>query len=324
MSHQRRTVGLLAGGAMTVALLAGPSTAFAQDASAAPASAAPSATVSEACQAAALDSVLKNPGRLTLSTDNPAFPPWWTGDPREQYPLEPEGGDGWEYSDDYPTGDPYSQQGYESAVAWATAAALGFAPEQVDWIPNAVFEVAFQPGPKPFDWHMAQVAINDERAQSVDFSDSYFDANQSLIALADNDIANATSIADLKDKTLGAAVATTSFQFIEDGIQPTVEPQVFNDNAAAIQALQNGQIDGLVVDLQSGFFMTAVQLTGGTIVGQFRSSADEAEKMGMVLEKDSPLTACVNEAIALLRETGQLQAIYDATISTGQDVPILE
>ena len=216
MSHRRRAVGLLAGGAMSVALLAPSATVVAQDASTVPASAAPAVTVSEACQAAALDGVLKNPGRLTLSTDNPAFPPWWTGDPREQYPLEPEGGDGWEYSDDYPTGDPFSQQGYESAVAWATAAALGFAPEQVDWIPNAVFEVAFQPGPKPFDWHMAQVAINPERAESVDFSDSYFDANQSLIALADNDIASATSIADLKDHALGAAVATTSFQFIED------------------------------------------------------------------------------------------------------------
>jgi len=123
---------------------------------------------------------------------------------------------------------------------------------------------------------------------------------------------------------LGAAVATTSFQFIEDVIQPTVEPQVFNDNAAAIQALQNGQIDGLVVDLQSAFFMTAVQLTGGTIVGQFQSSADEAEKMGIVLEKDSPLTACVNEALTVLRDSGQLQTIYDATISTDQDVPILE
>jgi polar amino acid transport system substrate-binding protein len=301
---------------VSLAIAAAPMVAVAQDAE--------PTLVSEACQAANIDGLLKNPGRLTLSTDNPAFPPWWTGDPREQYPLEPEAGSGWEYSPDYPTGDPYSQQGYESAVAWAIAAALGFAPEQVDWIPNAVFEVAFQPGPKPFDFHMAQIAINDERAQSVDFTDSYFDANQSLIALADNDITSATSIADLKDDSLGAAVATTSFQFIENVIQPDVEPQVFNDNAAAIQALQNGQIDGLVVDLQSGFFMTAVQLTGGTIVGQFQSSAEEAEKMGIVLEKDSPLTACVNEAIALLRDSGQLQDIYDATISTDQDVPVLE
>jgi polar amino acid transport system substrate-binding protein len=323
MSQQRRAVGLFAGGAMTVALLAGPTAAFAQDASTAPASAAP-ATVSEACQAPNLDSVLRVSGRLTLSTDNPAFPPWWTGDPREQYPLEPEGGSGWEYSDDFPTGDPYSMQGYESAVAWAIAAALGFAPEQVDWIPNVVFEVAFQPGPKPFDFHLAQIAIDDQRAQNVDFSDSYFDANQSLIALADNDIATATSIADLKDHSLGAAANTTSFLFIENVIQPNVEPQVFNDNAAALQALQNGQVDGVVVDLQSAFFMVAVQLTGATVVGQFQSAAEEAERMGIVLEKDSPLTPCVNEAIAVLRESGQLQAIYDATISTDQDVPVLE
>lgn len=304
MSDLRRRVSVLAAGAAGLALLTGPLVAVAQDEVA-------TASVSEACQAANLDEILKNPGRLTLSTDNPSFPPWWGGDPA----VDPESG--WEVS--YPP----SGEGYEGGVASAVAAALGFSPDQVDWIQNPVFELAFQPGPKDFDWHLAQISIRPERAENVDFSDPYFDANQSLVGIAGTDIENVASIADLKDKNLAAAVATTSLQFIEEVIQPDAEPQVFNDNAAAIQALQNGQIDGIVVDLNTAFFVVAVQLEGGTIVGQFPVSA-QSDQMGMVLEKGSPLTACVNEALQAVKDSGQVQEIFDATITTAQDVPVLE
>jgi polar amino acid transport system substrate-binding protein len=302
MTHHRRRVRGLALGAASIALLASPLSTLAQDEEAPPA-------VSDECQAANLGDILKNPGRLTLSTDNPSFPPWWGGEPVED--------SGWEVS--YPP----SGEGYEGGVAYAVAAALGFAPEQIDWLQNAVFELAFQPGPKDFDWHMAQISIRPERAENVDFSDPYFDANQALVGVVGTDIESAASIADLKDMTLGAAVATTSLQFIEEVIQPTAEPQVYNDNAAAIQALQNEQIDGIVVDLNTAFFVVAVQLEGGTIVGQFPVSA-QADQVGMVLEKGSPLTACVNEALQLVRDSGQLQEIFDATITTAQDVPVLE
>jgi polar amino acid transport system substrate-binding protein len=322
MSLQRRAVGSLAGGVMTVALLVPSATAVAQDASTTPASAAPAATVSEACQAANLDSVLRNPGRLTLSTDNPAYPPWWEGSPQEQWPNEPEGGSGWEYSDEFPTGDPYSGQGYESAVSYALAAALGFTPDKVDWSPNAVWEAAFQPGPKAFDWHMAQIAIKPERAEAVDFTDPYFQNVQSLVALAGSDIENATSIADLKDRSLGAQNMTTSYGFIQDVIQPSVEAQVFPTNSDAIQALQNGQIEGLIVDLYSGIFMVSAQLEGGVLVGRFPPD-EYAEAMGAILELESPLTDCVNEALATITASGQLQAIYDEWISSTEDVPIL-
>ncbi len=224
---------------------------------------------------------------------------------------------GWEVS--YPP----SGEGLEGGVAYAVAHALGFTDDQVDWLQNTEFTLAFQPGPKPFDFHMAQISIRPERAQNVDFSDPYFDANQSLVAVAGTDIENATSIADLKPYNLGAAVGTTSLQFIEEQIQPDSEPQVFNDNAAAVQALQNGQIDGLVVDLGSAFYVVAVQVENGTIVGQFPTSA-QVDQVAMVLDKDSPLTACVNEALAVVRDSGQLQEIYDATITTAQDIPVIE
>lgn len=312
MSHQRRRIGLAASGAVSLALLASPLVALAQD--------GPLLSVSDACQAESLADVLKNPGRLTLSTDNPAFPPWWGGDPATQYPNEPEGGSGFEVS------DPYSGEGYEAAVAYAVAEKLGFTPDQVDWLANPVFELAFQPGPKEFDFHMAQISIRPERAEAVDFSEPYFDSNQALIAMTGSDIVGATTIEELKGYTLGAAVATTSLQLIEDVVAPTTETQVFNDNAAAIQALQNDTIQGLVVDLYSAFYIRDAQLEDwdtpepeATIVGQFPASA-QMDQMGIVLEKDSPLTACVSEAISVLKDSGELAAIYDTWIGSGQDI----
>ena len=303
MTEIRRRVGVLAAGAATVALVVTPLTALADSHE--------GAMVGEACQAANIDDLLKNPGRLTLSTDNPSFGPWWGGDPS----VDPDSG--WEFS--YPP----SGEGLEGGVAYAIANALGFEDDQVDWLQNTEFSLAFAPGPKPFDFHMAQISIRPERAENIDFTDPYFDANQSLVANAGTDITGATSIADLEGYNLGAAVGTTSLQFIEEQIQPSSEPQVFNDNAGAVQALENGQIDGLVVDLGSAFFVIAVQLTDGTIVGQFPTSAQQ-DQIGAVLELESPLTDCINEAIAAIGESGQLQEIYDATITEAQGVPVLE
>ena len=267
---------------------------------------------------------LKNPGRLTLSTDNPAYGPWWWGDTETQYPGEPEGGSGWEL------GDPYSGEGYEAATAYAVAAALGFAHEEVDWVANAVFEQAFAPGDKPFDRHMAQISINEQRAQAVDFSDPYFSVNQAVLAMSDNPIQDVTTIEGLKDFKLAAATATTSFQLIDTVIQPNQEAQVFNSNADALQPLQSGTIDGLVIDLYTAFYMRDAQLENwdtpdpeAAIVGVFPDSA-QTDTMGMVLQKDSPLTACVNEALAAIKANGTLDAIYDQWIAGGGEIPYFQ
>lgn len=267
---------------------------------------------------------LKNAGRLTLSTDNPAFPPWWGGDPAEQYPNEPAEGSGWE------TSDPYSMMGYEGATAYAIAAAMGFGPELVDWIPNANFENAFAPGDKLFDFHMAQISITDERAEAVDFTDPYFEANQALIAMTPNAITAATTLAELKEFQLGAARNTTSLDLIEEVIVPNVEPRALPNNANALRALQNGQIDALVVDLSTAFFMRDAQLEDygtpepeSTIVGQF-STELQADPVGAVLQLDSALTDCVNSALAQIQADGTLDAIYEEWIVSDQAVPFLE
>ncbi len=299
---------------------AAPATAAPATPTAAPATAtaAPEATLPPRPDACATTSLaLKNPPRLTLSTDNPAYPPWWGGDPKTQYPNQPSGSGKWKVS------NPYSQEGYESATAYAIAATLGFTPDQVDWIQNTVFEQAFAPGEKPFDLHMAQISITDQRAQAVDFSDPYFDSLQSLIALGDNAITSATSTADLKTYKLGAAANTTSYDLIQSAIAPTTAALVYPDNNTALTALQNGQIDGLVVDLGTAFYMRDVELDNGKIVGQFAGSV-QTDHVGAVLDKDSPLTPCVDWAIQTIKANGTLQQIYDTWITSGQDIPLLQ
>jgi polar amino acid transport system substrate-binding protein len=291
-------------------------------------SASPLPTVSADCMKGTV--ATRNSGRLTLSTDNPAYPPWWGGDPKTQYPNEPAGGDRWKLS------DPYSMMGYEGATAYAVAAKLGFTPADIDWIQNTVFENAFKPGPKDFDYHLAQISIRPGRAQRVDFSDPYFDANQALISMtkasdgSPNPILSVTTIAGLKPFKLGAAFGTTSLELIQNVIQPDQQPSVLNDNNGALQALKNGQIDGLVVDLNTAFYMRDAQLEDfgtpdpeATIVGQFDVSA-QTDQMGIVLEKGSALTACVDQALAVMKADGTLATIYDTWISTGQVIPFFK
>ena len=286
---------------------------------------APTATaVADACA----DPQLKNAGRLTLSTDIPAFPPWWGGDAATQYDNEPEGGSPWSETDF--SAEPYSMEGFEGAMAYAVAEAMGFTPDMVDWLANPDFALAFAPGVKPFDFHMAQISATEDRAQAVTFSDPYFDSNQAVLALTTNEITSATSMADLQAYRLGAAANTTSFTFLEDTIAPTVEPSVFTDNAGALQALQGDVVDAIIVDLSTAFFMRDAQLEDfdtedpeGTIVGQFGPPA-EPDHVAFVLELENALVACVNQALAEVKADGTHQAILDEWINTGQDVPFLE
>ncbi len=104
-----------------------------------------------ACAKANLD--LIEDGRLTLATDNPAFPPWWGGGQTRK---------------PWKTSNPYSGQGYESAVAYAVAQQLGFAKRQVDW--RVVrFAQSYRPGNKNFDFYLAQVSYTPERAKDGRF-----------------------------------------------------------------------------------------------------------------------------------------------------------
>jgi polar amino acid transport system substrate-binding protein len=244
-------------------------------------------------------------GQLTVGTDNPAYPPWFGGDEKAPWKIS----------------NPASGEGFESAVAYAVADKLGFAKDEVKWI-RVAFNTAFAPGPKKFDFDINQISFKPVRAKAVAFSDSYYDVNQALVVVNGTPVASAKSIAALKPYKFGAQLGTTSYDFINDTIMPSKQPAVFDTNDAAVQALKNKQIDGLVVDLPTAFFVSAAQVENSKILGQFESPA--GEHFGMVFAKGNSLVSCVNEALAELKADGTLQDIQDQWLSKAAGAPVLK
>jgi polar amino acid transport system substrate-binding protein len=262
-------------------------------------------TTTAASSCAKADLNLVNAGQLTVGTDNPAYPPWFGG--KEKSP--------WKIS------DPRSGQGFESAVAYAVAGKLGFSKGEVNWI-RVPFNTSFAPGPKKFDFDINQISFKPARAKAVDFSNSYYDVNQAIVVNDGTPIAKAKSIADLKQYKLGAQLGTTSYDFINKTIAPSKKPSVFDTNDAAVQALKNKQIDGLVVDLPTAFFIAGAQLDNGKVLGQFESAS--GEHFAMVFAKGNSLVACVNEALASLKSDGALQKIQSKWLSQTVGAPVLK
>jgi len=260
-------------------------------------------TTSTSCDKGDLN--LVNGGQLTVGTDNPAYPPWFGGNQKAPWKIS----------------DPRSGEGFESAVAYAVADQVGFAKDEVKWV-VVPFNTAFAPGPKKFDFDINQISFKPARAKAVDFSDSYYNVNQALVVVKGTKIAGAKSIADLKAYKLAAQLGTTSYDFIKDNIQPSKQPSVFDTNDAAVQALKNKQIDGLVVDLPTAFYVTAVQVPNGTILGQFEGLTNE--HFGMVFQKGNSLVRCVNQALSELKADGKLQQIQDKWLSKVVDAPVLK
>jgi polar amino acid transport system substrate-binding protein len=268
--------------------------------------AAATTAATEACEKESLE--LVNDGQLTIGTDNPAYPPWFGGGTPE--------GSQWEIN------DPSTGEGFESAVAYAVAEELGFTRNEVEWV-VVPFNQAFRPGPKDFDFDINQVSYTEERDRAVDFSDSYYDVNQALVAVEGTPIANAESLDNLKQYRLGAQIGTTSLAYIQNNIEPEQEPRVYDTSNDVISAINAKQIDGIVVDLPTAFFIVAAEMENGTIVGQF-PSVGEQERFGMVFEEGNPLRDCVDRALDTLKEDGRLEDIQEEWLSDKADAPVLE
>jgi polar amino acid transport system substrate-binding protein len=248
-------------------------------------------------------------GQLTIGTDNPAYPPWYAGGTKTSK---------WKIN------DPNDGKGYESAVAYAIAKQLGYSASQVSWT-YVPFNKSFAPGPKSFDFDINQISYTPARAKVVDFSASYYDVNQAIVVNKGTKIASVKSIAGLKPFKLGAQLGTTSYQFIKDRIKPSQQPGVFPSNAGAVLALKNKQIDGLVVDLPTAFYVTAVQVPNSKILGQFENPAGtHTDHFGVVLAKHNPLTSCVNTAIRTLRANGTLKKLQQQWLAKATGAPILK
>jgi polar amino acid transport system substrate-binding protein len=239
----------------------------------------------------------ETPGKLTVATDSPAFPPYFVND------------------------DPTNGKGFESAVAYAIAEELGYDEQDVEWVVEP-FNSSYAPGPKDFDFDVNQISITEKRAEQVDFSTPYYTAEQAVVALNDSPAADATSLADLQDVDIGVQIGTTSLDAVEQTIQPSAEPQVFDTSNDVVSALKQDQVDAIVVDVPTAYFLTATQVTDASIVGQF--PAPGGDEWGALLEKDSPLTPCVSYAIEQLQESGELPEIERRWMSEVTDAPVLE
>jgi polar amino acid transport system substrate-binding protein len=272
------------------------------------ASIAASASASEAAACDMADLPTKTPGTLTVGTDNPAFPPYFSDATQT---------DPWEF------GDPTNGEGFESAIAYALAEQLGFTADQVAWIPVA-FNNSIAPGPKDFDVYLAQVSYTAERAQVVDLSEGYWFSNQALVTTAGSPLADATTIDEVAGFQLGAAGNTTSLTYITDTIQPDTEPRVYEDNTGAKSALEAGQVDGVVFDLATAFYIVNVEMEDGVVVGQLPSDPEDKEHFSFVLDLDSPLTDCVDEALLTMGENGELDSIAQEWLADYVDAPFIQ
>jgi polar amino acid transport system substrate-binding protein len=259
---------------------------------------APAKAATSLAECKPADLPLLKSGTFTVATDDPAFEPWFVDN------------------------DPANGKGFESAVAYAVADKLGFAQDDVTWV-KAGFNQAVQAGTKSFDVDINQFSITKDRQKAVDFSSPYYSAAQAIITLKDSKFAGATSLAELNDAKLGAQVATTSLEAIKQ-IAPSTDPLVYDDTTKAAQALQNGQVDAVVADLPSAYYLTSAELDGATIVGQFQPTTGESEKFGLLLAKDSKLTPCVSLAVDALADDGTLAALEKEWLNQATDVPELK
>ncbi len=248
---------------------------------------------------------LIKPGTFTVGADNPAFPPWFAGPEKKPWKVS----------------DPTNGKGYESAVAYAVAKQLGFAKSEVAWT-YVPFNNSYKPGKKNFDVYITQVSYTPQRAKAADFSKGYYFVNQSIVGKKGTPIASVRSIKGLKKYKLGAQIGTTSYDFIVNTIKPDSKPLVYDTNDAAVQALKTGQIDGLVVDLPTAFYVTAVQVPNSKVIGQFRSQGTK-ERFGMVLQKGSSLTACVNKALDRLWLNGTIKNLQRIWLAKATGAPVL-
>ena len=238
-------------------------------------------------------------GKLTIATGTPAFEPWVVGDA------------------------PESGEGFEAAIAYAVATELGYTNENIVWVRTG-FDEAVQPGAKNFDFNLQQYSITEERKATVSFSDPYYSTNQAVVGFADSPVASAAKLSELKKLKFGAQSGTTSLDFILNVIKPTSEPFIYDDNAGAKAALEAKQIDAIVVDLPTAFYISAVEIEGSKVIGQFPlSDAVAADNFGLLFDKDNKLVDCVNTALGALKESGKLAEIEKTWLADKTNAPVI-
>jgi polar amino acid transport system substrate-binding protein len=289
MMRPMRNVWRPAGAVVVVAAVA-----LAAATACAPVSDKPATGTADKCTKDSLDTL--HPGIFTFGTDQPVYPPWYMGD------------------------NPASGEGFEAALAYAVAAKMRYAGDDVRWV-RVPFNAALSPGPKTFDANLSEFSITDQRKAAVDFSSPYFDVTQAVVTVKSSPAASVKAVHQLKGLRLGVQVGTTSYTAATavDGDAPV---ELYNTNGDAKMALSSGQIDALVADLPTAFTV-ANELRNGVMVGQLPSTSGDVEQFGIVLGKNSPLTRCVSWAVETLREDGTLGRLQQRWLTDAGKAPVL-
>ena len=266
----------LAAAAVSVAALA--MTACGGSASSAASSVASSAASSEAASSAAAELTTVEAGKLTMAT-NATFPP---------YEMTTDSGE---------------LEGIDVDTAKAIAEKLGL-ELQIDDMDFDAALLSVQQGKA--DIVMAGVTVTDERKAVMDFSDSYATGIQSIIVPNDSDIASPD---DLSGKKIGTQRGTTGYIYCSDdfGEDSVV---AYDSGLTAVQALNNGQVDAVVIDNAPATEYVAAN-PGLKVLDT--SYAEEDYAIGMA--KGSALEDAVNKALEELKADGTLQAIVDKYIN---------
>lgn len=242
-----------------------------------------------------------NGGMLTIATGNPAYYPWVLDDA------------------------PENKAGFEAAVAYAVAGAMGFADDQVTWVRTS-FDQSIQPGAKDFDFNLQQFSITAEREEMVDFSAPYYSSAMAVLATGAAVEAGAEpTLASLKGLVWGADANTTAVPMLAELIEPERDPLLYNDNTDVTAAMQAGQIDAALFDLPTALYLAAVVVEGGVILGQFPPDRTEnPDQFGLLMADGNPLKECVDAAIAELTADGTLAAIEAEWLQETTGVPVIE
>jgi polar amino acid transport system substrate-binding protein len=250
------------------------------------------------CSKSGIQHLLYKPGVLTVATDNPVYPPWFVKN------------------------TPSNGKGYESAVAYAIAAKLGFPKSKVTWV-HEPFLKAIAAGPKAFDFDINEASVTPQRATAVTFSISYYPVQQAIVARKGTPIVTKHSPAQLKTYQYGDQNGTTGLAYINQHIQPTKLPKVFDTLAEAAAALEAGRIDALVTDTPTAQYMAGFQLKHPptVLVAQFPTVG---EHYGLVFNKGNKLVTCVNKAIASLQADGTLAALQQKYLGIYLKFPTIQ
>lgn len=243
-----------------------------------------------------MDPRLTTPGKLTVGTGDPVYPPWMLNN------------------------DPAGGEGFENALVYALAAEMGFAHEDVVWI-GQTFDQAIAPGRKPYDFSIQQISVTEARAQVVTFSQVYFQPDKAVIALPGSPVENATSFADLRDARWGAVIGTTDNDYLVN-ILGIDNAAIYNEQVDVFQAMRAGQIDATVVALPTALFVTAVQVPDADIVALL--PADENDRgHGLLFEFNNPLVEWVDDALGAVIARGVVEDLKNTYLIADPDLPVI-